>query len=831
MSVIVGTSGPDTVDGTAGNDFLYGLEDDDTLNGLAGNDYLDGGTGNDIMNGGADDDVYIVDALGDVVNESVGQGFDIIYALASYILAAGINIERLSSTDHLDTTAKDLTGNDYVTDIYGNNGVNVLTGGAAGNTILGFGGTDTLNGLAGDDRLYGMDGTDTLNGGANNDYFDGGAGTDVLNGGTGDDIFLVDSSDTVGELTGEGFDIVYAITSYVLAAGAYVERLSSTDHLDTTAKDLTGNDYVTDIYGNAGTNVLTGGAANNIILGFGGTDTLNGLAGDDRLYGMDGNDTINGGANNDYFDGGAGNDTMNGGTGDDIFLVDSGDTIVELFNEGFDIVYAIGNYVLGASAHVEVLIATNTISTDARNLTGNDVTWEIYGNNGVNILTGGAGASALFGLGGDDTLIGNAGNDILIGGSGYDIMRGGLGDDTYYVEQSQDIVSEGDSQGTNEGNDIVYSYVDYRLGETMLVETLAAVDSAADTDMRLYGNAASNHISGDIGDNLLDTGEGGTDLLSGLAGADIFNFRNVGHEISLNRAVSLGVATIDDFVQGTDLLRLDVTKFTGILGNASFFEIGATATAATTRILYDSATGNLIYDTDGNAPGVSSDAGAVFGKLQTGLTLTAGDFIIEANQAPEANDDSYAMVTAGVDQTITIDMKQNDFDGDGYRLWVTKMGLDAGSLVTVSTGLSSTAVIGTYGRLEGGSKGNTFSYRLDWDDPDTLAIAPGTSVTETFVYEVTDGMGPAPLLQLQGFALYDLATITITISRSASGAMMSQVSASDALAPQGPPADDHAAFASVSDEAFAPVGGGDDTAASPNLHAAADYLVQDLWIV
>ena len=828
MPIIVGTSGPDTVDGTAGNDLLYGLEDNDTLNGLAGNDYLDGGAGNDILNGGADDDVYIVDALGDVVNESAGQGFDIVYAIASYVLATGVQVERLSSTDHLSTVAKDLTGNDYVTDIYGNNGANVLTGGAANNLLLGFGGSDTLNGLGGQDALLGMDGDDILNGGAGNDYFEGGAGSDVLNGGADDDIFIVDNTDTVGELTGEGFDIVYATTSYVLAAGAYVERLSSTDHLSTTAKNLTGNDLVPEILGNNGVNVLTGGTNNNIILGFGGGDTLNGLAGNDSLYGMDGGDTLNGGADNDYFDGGAGNDTANGGAGDDVYLVDSGDTVVEIPNDGFDIVYATANYVLSALAHVEVLFAANTASTDARNLTGNDHVWEIYGNNGVNTLTGGGGASSLFGLGGDDILNGLGGNDFLYGGAGTDRMDGGTGDDTFFVEQSQDIAAE----DTNEGNDVVYSYVDYRLPEGSSIEMLAAIDSGADNDIRLFGNSAGNTISGDIGDNLLDTGLGGTDTLVGLAGADIFNFRNMSQPLGSSRALALGVATIQDFVQGTDLIRLDSTKFATLLGGGSgMFEIGATATSASTRLLYDPATGNLIYDTDGNSSDVSADPGAIFGRIQTGLTLTLGDFIIEANQAPDVNDDSYAMTVGATDSTIEIDMKANDFDVDGLRLWVTKIGVDSGSLINITTGLSPTFINGTYGRISGGAKGNEFTYRLDVDDADTVAIAPGTTVTETFVYEVTDGMLEGPNLgQLASYALSGQATITITISRSASGALMSQVSASDALAPPAPPADDHAAFASVSDAAFAPVGGGEDYAAGPNMREAGDYLVADLWM-
>jgi Ca2+-binding RTX toxin-like protein len=828
MATIFGTSGPDTIDGTADGDFLYGLEDDDTLNGLAGDDFLDGGTGNDILNGGADNDTYIVDSASDVVNESVGQGFDVIYAYVSYVLAAGVAVERLSSTDHLATDAKDLTGNDIVTDIYGNNGVNVLTGGAANNVMLGFGANDTLHGLGGNDALFGMDGADTLNGGAGSDYFEGGLGNDTMNGGADDDIFLVDRFDIVGEAAGEGFDIVYATSTYILAAGVFVERLSSTDHGATTAKDLTGNDTVTDILGNNGTNQLTGGAANNVIFGFGGTDTINGLGGNDYLFGMDGTDTINGGAGNDHLDGGAGTDSLRGGVENDIYIVDGTDAVVELVDEGFDIVYSRTSYVLAANAYVEAIALTDNGSTDDRDLTGNDHTFEIYGNDGKNVLTGGALSDLLVGYAGDDTLNGGGGNDRLEGGLGADYMSGRQDDDTYIVDNSSDYVHE--NSGTNEGNDIIYTSVDYRLITSGNIETLAAANTAATTAMRLYGNNSSNTIVGTAGDNLIDSGEGGTDSLTGNGGADTFNFRNVGIMGGVDIAIALGVANVTDFQLGVDKLRLDTTKFTGVLGNASFFEVGATATAAATRILYDSATGNLIFDSDGNDSTAIADQGVIFGRLQTGLALTATDFIIEANQAPQAGDDAYAMTVGATDSSIRIDMHQNDFDGDGFRLWVTRIGVDTGSFVTITTGLSPTFVNGTYGRIEGGGKSNEFAYRLDVDDADTIAIAPGTSVTETFVYEITDGVDTSANLALQGFALYDQATITITISRSAGGALMSSISAPAALAPEAAAQDQPAAFAAAPpDSAFAPAD--DGAQAGPGLRASADYIMPDLWVV
>jgi Ca2+-binding RTX toxin-like protein len=661
-------------------------------------------------------------------------------------------------------------------------------------------------------------------------------------GGAGDDVYVVNAlGDIVTETTGQGFDIIYALSGYVLAAGVDVERLSSADHLTTTAMDLTGNDITTDIYGNAGANVLTGGAANNNIFGFSGNDTLNGLGGQDSLLGMDGDDTLNGGADNDYLVGGAGYDILTGGTGDDIYVVEGGSTtnytlndpIYELAGEGIDLVYAIGDYWLYAGpAHVELLSSADSASTVGQDLTGNDHVRHIYGNNGRNTLIGGEADNTILGLGGNDLLRGGGGDDVLDGGAGIDIMTGGNGNDRFHVDDSGDVILDAPkSHIPAAGNDTVYTSVDYRVDDE--IETLVTTNSAGTANLRLFGSVFDNSITGNAGDNVLDTGQGGTDSLTGLGGADIFSFRNMSFPPVGFASNPLGVATIQDFQVGADKIRLDLTKFTAITAaSTGFFEVGTTATSASTRILYDPATGNLLYDVDGNAGGTGADPGKLFGRLQTGLSLTAGDFILQANQAPEAHDDNYALNVGATDTLINIYPQQNDFDLDGLRLWVTRVGVGSGPMVDIGVGQDRTFVGGVFGTLQShGNKSNFFDYWLDVDDPDTLAIAPGTTVFETYTYEVTDGMREGTAVgTLADFALFDQATITIAITRSASGGLMSTVSASDALAAPAP-ADDQAAFASAPDAAFAPIGGGEELAASPSVRAAADYLAPDLWIV
>jgi len=64
-TVIVGTSGNDTLIGTSGDDTILGLAGNDTIDGLAGNDSLVGGPGNDSITGGLGNDIFRFNDLGD----------------------------------------------------------------------------------------------------------------------------------------------------------------------------------------------------------------------------------------------------------------------------------------------------------------------------------------------------------------------------------------------------------------------------------------------------------------------------------------------------------------------------------------------------------------------------------------------------------------------------------------------------------------------------------------------------------------------------------------------------------------------------------------------
>lgn len=159
--VLIGGAGNDVLRGDEGNDRLSGGEGRDTLEGGAGSDTLDGQGGADVLRGGAGADKYLVDDLGDVVDEVFGQAADdgaIDTVIASVDFTLGRYVENLT----LKGSALRGTGNEMNNKIVGNEGDNILIGGA---------GNDTLVGGAGNDQLHGGAGRDALTGGAGADWF------------------------------------------------------------------------------------------------------------------------------------------------------------------------------------------------------------------------------------------------------------------------------------------------------------------------------------------------------------------------------------------------------------------------------------------------------------------------------------------------------------------------------------------------------------------------------------------------------------------------------------------------------------------------------------
>jgi Ca2+-binding RTX toxin-like protein len=317
---------------------------------------------------------------------------------------------------------------------------------------------------------------------------------------------------------------------------------------------------------------------------YGGYTIANGVTIENATSGS-GNDTLIGNDVANYLDGGAGADTLTGLGGNDTIIVDAADLVVEQVGGGFDNVAAKTSYILNAGAEVEVLSTTNHGGTAAINLNGNAFGQSLIGNAGNNYLDGGGGADVLIGLGGNDTIIVDA--------------------DDLVVEQA------------GGGYDNVAAKTNYVLNAGAEVEVLSTTNHGGTAAINLTGNEFGQSLIGNAGANTLNGGAG-ADALQGLGGADTFAF-----------TTALGGGNVDaiaDFVSGTDKIALDDAVFTAVGGlgalNPNAFFAGAAAHDGDDRIIYNSATGQLFYDADGNGAG----AAVLFATMQAGTVLAVSDF-------------------------------------------------------------------------------------------------------------------------------------------------------------------------------------------------------------
>jgi serralysin len=497
MALIQGTDGPENLHGTEFDDTIIGKKGDDLLFGLGGNDLFQfyaghgqgssapidaapaGGDGADSIDGGSGSDTFEV--TGDWLNYLYVLGGHI-FDTMRYSLNAGNGGSAVFTRSATETFPI-------------NNGASQQASIQQSSVVLvsvenfSFLGThiDNPSPHAVDDRFVvgdlsstGMTGQVFLDGGIGNDLFQstgptpifavGGDGNDSLIGGSGND--TLDGQ--------EGNDTLFA------GGGANLLR---------------GGQGFDELYGGSGSDILDGGVDNdilhagnggNILLGGEGHDSLYGGAGGDSLYGQDGNDTITAGS---------GVQTLLGGLGDDIYFSDNpSNTIFEQANEGYDTVYTRANALMLAP-NIEKLVFIGS---------GNFIG---AGSDGDNWIQGGNG---------NDYLIGFGGNDLLYGAGGYgNSLQGGTGDDTYIVDNPGDTLVE----SANEGHDlVVVMLASFTLAQNL--EDLRHVGTSAFTgtgnqlDNVIWGTIGNDHLIGLGGNDTLDDGGDGINLLEGGAGDD-----------------------------------------------------------------------------------------------------------------------------------------------------------------------------------------------------------------------------------------------------------------------------------------------------------------------
>ncbi|WP_426164711.1 VCBS domain-containing protein [Pseudoduganella sp. R-34] len=325
------------------------------------------------------------------------------------------------------------------------------------------------------------------------------------------------------------------------------------------------------IDGGSGPDSLTGGDAGDVIIGgaSNSTDTLIGSVGNDFISGGDGNDDLSGGDGNDVLRGGNGNDKLDGGAGSEDMLD---------FSDGGTAL----NFTLGAS----------TGTSNAGGL-GNDTYSNmegVIGTSKADIINGSSNNDVIRGSAGDDVLDGKGGSDLL------DFSDGTAGISFQLVNNGANTFFDASAAGLGKDK---YSGFEGVIG-TGKEDTL----TGSNLNDQLRGGGGDDVINGMDGSDRI-VGGAGADLLTGGAGNDIFVF-----DASPN-AVDL----ITDFnASGTganfDMIELSRSALAGITTMAgstlsasefvSFAGTGASGTVdASVRVIYDSVTGNLYFDADG----------------------------------------------------------------------------------------------------------------------------------------------------------------------------------------------------------------------------------------
>ena len=191
--------------------------------------------------------------------------------------------------------------------------------------------------------------------------------------------------------------------------------------------------------------------------------------------------------------------------------------IKPLFDDIFD-GNLLDNTTLDGGADDDIIVLDNG-NDNSNGGDGNDF---IFGNGGIDTLSGGIGDDQIFGGDGEDTLNGGDDNDQLDGGSGKDNLVGGIGDDTYFVDRTDDVVTEDIT--INQGTDNVQSSATFTLSTN--IENLFLTGNL---NINGTGNFVANTIIGNDGRNAL-VGFAGDDTLLGGNGDDSL-FGGGGHDI------------------------------------------------------------------------------------------------------------------------------------------------------------------------------------------------------------------------------------------------------------------------------------------------------------
>ena len=784
---LTGDVGSNILTGLGGDDALYGADGDDILNGGAGTDFLEGGVGNDVLIGGAGADIleggvgydtvsYETAESGVSVNlttgfragDAAGDTFQNIEQFTGSRFVdhltgdAGNNIfEGGAGADYLDGEA----GNDTLSYVASSSGVVVdlatgqgNQGDAQGDT---FSSMENVIGSRFNDFLGGDDGDNVLEGGAGSDYLIGSLGNDTViyaasSGGVTVD--LAAGFGRGGEAEGDVLDGIENITGSQFAdtftANGSANHFEGGSGSDTVSYSAAESGVTLDL----GTGKGSGGAAGDTlqsierITGSQFNDTVIGSQGNDSLESGEGNDLFIGSGGDDYFDGGAGIDTVDysAAPASDIMDISYTGAIgvagmeINLETEraiggehetDIDTLHSVENVIGTKFFDIMLGNASNNVLEGGGGgdildggTGGNDTASYVHSASGVNVslVTGtGQGGDAqgdrlqrienLTGSQFNDTLIGDGGFNTLEGGAGADVLDGGAGfnDTASYATSSSGVTvslvagtghggdAEGDTLKDIEnliGSQFDDTFVSFKWPDTLNVDNVFDGGAGSDTvsyatagkgvtanlvtdiartdglqeDMKgdtlrnienLIGSKFTDTLVGDEGNNVLEGGAGADVIDGGLGGSDTASYATSSSGVVVNLATGS--------VSGGDAEGDKLISIENVIG--SQFDDTFIGTADANH--FDGGAGNdtVSYAASGSGVTVNLVTGSVSGGTAAGDTLQNVESIIGS----KFND------------TFTGDANDNVFEGGGG---ADRLDGGAGS-DTASYATSSTSVI------------------------------------------------------------------------------------------------------------------------------------------
>ncbi len=357
------------------------------------------------------------------------------------------------------------------------------------------------------------------------------------------------------------------VTSYLANIGSAAESAAILKNLK--ASVIKGSTIADD--GGSLDHLWIGTADNGInlngqITALSGSDLLLSIIEWDGLIGTAANETLTGTSGSDLIDGNAGNDKIKAGQGNDSVTLGNGNN--SLYGE-----------------------TTNVDSDD-----GND---KVTAGSGNNFLAPGTGDDTVKTGNGNNTVIGGSGNDKITTGSGDDIIDA----DGYYVDDGEGGDGN-DTISTGAGNDTIYlgnGFDTVQGGSGNDTFVFIAIEDGSSLPVSNSSSSSNGGLNFNVGAASTSTATGSTSAGSGS---------------SSSSGSTSTVTTIKDFNAGTlgsvvDQLVLDSAVFDTALpaGLATTnLLIGKGVTGPSTNetgiddyLIFNTATGALYYDPDGNA--------------------------------------------------------------------------------------------------------------------------------------------------------------------------------------------------------------------------------------